>query len=136
MNTQYPFLQNPHFGNISPYRNGSDNFKTFSCDFVIVTGDGNASYIVLFIIFRLSTKIQLRISGLLTVMGKSIKNAYLGIVKHDWTSIVCWRAYRKPFLSARDNIWNFFVVFYNKTTCLLRHRVESILLFSIISPWS
>ena len=69
VNTQYPFLQNLHFGNISPYRSGSDNFKIFLCDFTIVRGDGNANYIVLFIVSRLSTKIQLSISGLLIVMG-------------------------------------------------------------------
>ena len=97
-------------------RSGSDNFKIFSCDFTIVTGDGNTNYIVLFIVSRLSTKIQLSISGLLIVMGKPIRNVYLGIVKRDWTSI----AYGKPFLFARGNIWSSRVVFYNKTTCLLR----------------
>ena len=50
--------------------------------------DGNTNYIVLFIVSRLSTLIQLNISGLFIVMGKSIRNAYLDIVKHDWTSIV------------------------------------------------
>ena len=64
-------------------------FKIFSCDFTIVTGDGNKNYIVFFIVSRLSIKIQLSISGLLIVMGKPIRKAYLGIVKHDWTSTVC-----------------------------------------------
>ena len=71
---------------MSPYRTGSDNFKIFSRDFTIVTGDGNTSYIVLFIVSKLSTKIQLNISGLLIIMGKPIRKAYLGI---DWTSTVC-----------------------------------------------
>ena len=56
-------------------------------------GDGNTDDIVLFIVSRLSTQIQfiinLSISGLLIVMGKPIRNAYLDIVKHDWTSVVC-----------------------------------------------
>ena len=56
--------------------------------FIIVTGDGNTNYIVLFIVSRFSAIIQLSISGFFVVMEKPIKNAYLGIVKHDWTSIV------------------------------------------------
>ena len=60
----------------------------FSYDFTIVTGDGNTNYIVLFIVSRPSTQIQLSISGLLIAMRKPIRNAYLGIVKHDWTSFV------------------------------------------------
>ena len=144
MNTQYPLLQNPHFGNISPYRSGSNNFEKiiwdfFSRDFTIVTGDGNTNYIILFIFSKLSTQTQFSTSGLLIAIGKLIRNAYLGIVKHDWTSIVCERASRKHFLSARGNIWNSKVMFYNKTTCLLRGRcfnrnLELLLLFSIISP--
>ena len=51
--------------------------------------DGNTSYIALLIVSRLSTQIHLSISGLLIVMGKLVRKAYLGIVKHDWTSIVC-----------------------------------------------
>ena len=40
------------------------------------------------------------------------------------------------FLSARGNIWNFKVVFSNKTTSLLRCRCfKLLLLFSIISSW-
>ena len=61
----------------------------FSYDLTIVTGDSNANDIGLFIVSRLSTQIQLSISGLLIVMGKPIRNAPLGIVKHDWISIVC-----------------------------------------------
>ena len=61
----------------------------FSYDFTIVTGDGNANDIVLFIVSRLPTQIQLSITGLLIVMGKPLRNAYLSIVKRDWTSIVC-----------------------------------------------
>ena len=67
-------------------------------------GDGNTNYIVLFIVFGLSTLIQFSISGLFIVMGKPIRNAYLGIVKHDWTSIAYYRANRKHFLSACSNI--------------------------------
>ena len=88
LNTQYPFLQNSHLSNFSPYRSDSDNFEIFSCDFTIVTGDGNTNYIVLFIVFRLSTKIRMSILGLLIVMGKPIRKVYLDIVKQDWTSIV------------------------------------------------
>ena len=76
----------------------------------------------LFIASRLSTWIQLSISGLLIVMIKSIKNAYLAPVKHSWISIFCWWANRKLFLSARGNFWHSKVVIYNKTTCLLRRR--------------
>ena len=93
LNTQYQFFQNPHFCNILPYRNGSDGLEKiistfFSCDFTIITGDGNTNYIVLFIVSRFSTQIQLSISGFLTVMVKPIRNAYLDIVKNDWTLIV------------------------------------------------
>ena len=57
-------------------------------DFTIVTGDENTNYIVLFIVSKLSAPIQMNISGLFIVMRKAIRNAYLGILKHDWTSIV------------------------------------------------
>ena len=71
-------------------------------------------------------------------MGKPIRNAYLGTVKHDWTPIVCYWANRKPFLSARGNIWNSKVVFYNKTTCfwgadISIENYELLFLFTIIS---
>ena len=62
---------------------------TFDFVKVIVTGDGNTNYIALFIVSRLSNQIHLSISGLLIVMGKPVRKAYLSIVKHDWTSIVC-----------------------------------------------
>ena len=39
-------------------------------------------------------------SGLLIVMGKPIRKAYLGIVKHDWTSMF-----------ARDAIGNLFYLY-------------------------
>ena len=81
------------------------------------------------------------ISGLLIVMGKPIRSAYLGTVKHDWTPIVCYWANRKPFLSARGNIWNSKEVFYNKTTSCWGADVsieiyELLLLFSIITSCS
>ena len=109
-------------------------------DFTIVTGDENTNYIVLFIVSRLSAPIQLNTSGLFIAMQKTIRNAYLGILKHSWTSIVYQRANRKPFLSGHGNIWNSKVVFYNKTTCLVTTDVstetyELLLLFSIISSW-
>ena len=75
---------------------------------------------IVFIVSRLSAEIQLKTSCLLIAMGNSIRNIYLGIVKRDWISIVCWRPNRKPFLSACSNIWNSKVVLYNKITCLLR----------------
>ena len=93
--SRYPLLQNPHFGNISPYSSGSDNFEKncfrhfFLCYFTIFTGDGNTNYIVLLIVSRLSIQIQMIISSLLIVMGKPVRNTFLGIVKHDWTLIVC-----------------------------------------------
>ena len=34
LNTQYQFLQNPHFGNISSYRSGSDNFEKIISTFL------------------------------------------------------------------------------------------------------
>ena len=49
-------------------------------------------------------------------------NRSLGTVTHDWTSIIWQWASRKHFLSARGNILNSNVAFYNITTCLLRHR--------------
>ena len=109
-------------------------------DFTIVTGVENTNYIVLFIVSRLSAPIQLNTSGLFIAMQKAIRNAYLGILKHGWTSIVYQRANRKPFLSGHGNIWNSKVVFYNKTTCLVTADVstetyELLLLFSIISLW-
>ena len=67
----------------------SFNISFRGSDFTIVTGDGNTNYIALFIVSRLSNQIHLSISGLLIVMGKPVRKAYLGIVKHDWTSIVC-----------------------------------------------
>ena len=73
-------------------------------DFTIVTGDENTNYIVLFIVSRLSAPIELNISGVFIVMQKTIRNAYLGILKHSWTSIVYQRANRKPFLSGHGNI--------------------------------
>ena len=39
LNTQYPFLQNPNFGNISPYRSGSDNFEKIVSTFLFVWFD-------------------------------------------------------------------------------------------------
>ena len=53
---------------------------------------------------------------------KSIRIACLGKVKHDWTSIFSQSTNRKYFLFVRGNIWYSKVAFYNKTTCLLRHR--------------
>ena len=73
-------------------------------DFTIVTGDENTNYIVLFIVSRLSAPIQLNASGLFIAMQKAIINAYLGILKHGWTSIVYQSANRKPFLSGHGNI--------------------------------
>ena len=52
---------------------------------------------------------------------KPVRNTYLGTVKHDWIPIVWKWVSRKHFLSARSNIWNFKVVSFNKSTCLLRH---------------
>ena len=49
----------------------------FSYDLTIVTGNRNTNDIVLFIVSRFSTQIQLSISGLLIVMVKPIRNAYL-----------------------------------------------------------
>ena len=117
-----------------------NNFDTSFRDFAIVTEDGNTSYIVLFIVSRLSALIQLSISGLFVVIGKPVKSAYLGIVKHDWTSFVYWRANRRPFLPECGNIWNSKVEFYNKTTGCWGTDVsietyELLLLFNIISPW-
>ena len=65
---------------------GSDNFEKRISTFLFMWfyhWHGNTNDIVLFIVSRLSTQIQLSISGLLIVMGKPIRNAYLGIVKHD-----------------------------------------------------
>ena len=120
-----------------------NNFDIYfpGSDFAIVTGDGNTNYIALLIVSRFSTQIQLNISVLLIAVGKPVRNTYLGIVKHDWTSVVCWRANRKPFLSARGNIWNSKVAFYNNIppACwgadVSIEMYELLLLFSIISPW-
>ena len=58
-------------------------------DLTIVKGDWNTNYIDFFIVPRLSNQIHLSVSGLLIVMRKPVRKAYLGIMKHDWTSIVC-----------------------------------------------
>ena len=52
-------------------------------------------------------------------MVKPIRNTYLGTLKHDWVSIVCYWANINVFISASGNNWNSKVVFYNKTICLL-----------------
>ena len=72
----------------------------------------------LFILSRLSTEIELSIQGLLIVIGKLMRNACIGRVKHDWKSVE-W-INRKHFLFEHDDIWNSKVTIYNKTTCLLR----------------
>ena len=72
------------------------------CDFSIVMRDGNINYIF---VYRFQALNPHSIEYLwFIVMGKPIRNAYLGMVKQDWTSIVCERANRKPFLFARGNI--------------------------------
>ena len=73
-------------------------------------------------------------------MWKPTRNACLGPVKHDWTSIVWQWAKWKHFLSTRGNVWNSKVVFYNNSTCLLKHGFfkeiyHLLLLFSIILLW-
>ena len=67
-------------------------------DFTIVTAGVFTYYSVCLSFPGLQAKFSLSISGLLIVMGKPIRNTYLGTVKHDWTPIVCYWANRKPFL--------------------------------------
>ena len=43
---------------------------------------------LLFIVSTASAEIQLDIQSLLIAMRKSIRNARLGTVKHDWASII------------------------------------------------
>ena len=69
----------------------------------------------------LSTEMQLTLQILLTDIRKPIRNACLGIVKHDWILIVWQWTDRKQFLFTRGNIWNSKEAFYNKTTCLLKY---------------
>ena len=111
LEAQYQSFQNWHFGNISPCYENSFKISYF---------DGKCKVHSLFIVSRPSTLIQLSIQGLLIATGKPIRNVCLGTVKHDCASIV-WRwTHSKHFLSARGNIFNSKVAFYNKTTCLLR----------------
>ena len=58
----------------------------------------------LFIVSRLSTKIQLSIKGLLIAMEKPIRNACLGTVKHVEYRLLDSEPIIKHFLSARGNI--------------------------------
>ena len=71
----------------------------------------------LFVVSRLSTKIQLSIQGLLIVIEMQIRKTISSKVKHIWTSIVWQWTNRKHFLFAQGNIWKFKVGFCNKTTC-------------------
>ena len=80
----------------------------------------------LFITSRLSTWIQLSVPGLQIVIGKSIRNACFGTVKHDWTSMIGHRLLGSELIGnifylcvAICNIWNSKLVFYNKTPCML-----------------
>ena len=99
LNVQYQSLQNSHLGDISPYRSDHSQTKiilTFLfVYFTVVKRGGHVFGFVKykvhssFIVFRLSTLIQLSISGLLIVIGKTIRNTCLSAVKREWTSTVC-----------------------------------------------
>ena len=141
MNTQYPFFQNWRFDNIWSYCSGSDNFEKITSTFLFVwfyNCLGRRKYKLYSFAYRFQPlNPYLRVSGLLIVMEGPIRNTCLGIVKHDWKLIVCQTANRKPFLSARGNIWNSKLVFYNKTTggCFNRDLWVVTPVTSIISPW-
>ena len=134
-----------HFSDISPYCNawrGSQMkmilaflflwryFTTVAGDRLVFGFSDKYKVHSLFIVSRPSTKIQLIIQGLIIIMEKPIRNTCFGTVKHDWTSIVLQWTNRKHFLYTCDNkvtnyksSWKYKVVFYNKTTSLLRHDV-------------
>ena len=81
LKTQYPFLQNSHFADISPYRSGSDNFeKTI-----------RQRYELHSFAYRFQALIPNSIEcfSFINCYGKPIRNGYLGTNKHHWTSIVC-----------------------------------------------
>ena len=78
LNAQYLSLQNSHFSTFHRILLG-----------VKIMGSGNINYTVCLLFASSQIKFNLSFSGLLTVMVKPIRNAYLGTVKHDWTSIVC-----------------------------------------------
>ena len=93
LKAQYPSLQNSYYGDISLYCNDHSHRKII-LTFLFVWFyhcHGRRKDILhsLFIVSRPSSQIQLSISGLLIVMRNPIRNAYLGVVKHDWPSIYC-----------------------------------------------
>ena len=90
----------------------------FSYCFIILTGEVNAYYIICWSFPGSQAKFNWAFQ-VTKCNGKANKNAYLGTAKYHW-----W-ANRKPVLSARGNILNSKVVFYNKTTCLLSRRCFS-----------
>ena len=85
---QYSSLQNSYFGDIS--------LKMIVLIFLFAWFyhcHGHS----LFIVSRPSSQILLNISDLLIAMKKPIRNVYLGTLKYDLASNVCYWANRKPF---------------------------------------
>ena len=137
-----------------------NNFKIFFCAIFPLSRETNLCLVLIanaeYIVCLSFPDPQLKsnwISKVLIVMEKPRRNLCFDTVKHDWASIVWQWANSKHFLIALGNVWNSKVMFYNKTTCLLRHECFSrglllvtpvmeiwyyyisMFLFSIISPW-
>ena len=95
---QYQSLQNWHFGDISPYssQRWSSHMKIIQtfCFVWFYHFHGGRSCVwfydkykvhSFFILCRLSAGVYLIIQGLLIVMRKPTRNAWLGSVEHEWT---------------------------------------------------
>ena len=134
---QYPSFQNSDFDEISQHCNRKI-ILTFFCRVILPLSRQAYLHTTEFVYRFQALKLNLVENFRFTnCYGKANKKR---TAKHDWTPIVCYWANRKPFLSARGNIWNSKAVFYNKTTCLLRcgcfnRDYELLLLFSIMTPW-
>ena len=82
------FIFQRHFTILQWSQSHENNFD-ISVRVILLLSRETDICLVLMVVSRFSTWIQLIISGLLIAMGKPIRNACFRTVKHDWTSIIC-----------------------------------------------